>query len=62
MTLRFDCINSCALAAILTFSKQTHLCLVDANSASGSLASLNLAENQLGPKGAKHIAEVLPKW
>jgi hypothetical protein len=30
--------------------------------AKGSLVSLNLAENQLGPKGAKHIAEMLPKW
>ena len=30
--------------------------------AKGSLASLNLAKNYLGAQGAKHIAEVLPKW
>jgi hypothetical protein len=29
---------------------------------SGLLVSLNLAENQLGPIGAKCIAKVLPKW
>ena len=27
----------------------------------GSLVSLNLANNNLGAKGAKHVAEVLPK-
>ena len=28
----------------------------------GSLVSLNLAQNWLGVEGAKHVAEVLPKW
>ena len=28
----------------------------------GSLVSLNLAQNDLGPEGAKHVAEVLPAW
>ena len=28
----------------------------------GSLVSLNLAKNELGVEGAKHVAEVLPKW
>ena len=28
----------------------------------GSLVSLNLAENELGIEGAKHVAGVLPKW
>jgi hypothetical protein len=28
----------------------------------GALVSLNLAENELGVEGAKHVAEVLPKW
>jgi hypothetical protein len=28
----------------------------------GSLVSLNLAKNDLGVEGAKHVAEVLPKW
>ena len=30
--------------------------------AEGSLVSLNLARNELGVEGAKHVAEVLPKW
>ena len=30
--------------------------------AKGSLVSLNLAKNDLGVEGAKHVAEVLPKW
>jgi hypothetical protein len=29
---------------------------------SGALDSLNLARNYLGAEGARHIAEVLPKW
>jgi hypothetical protein len=29
---------------------------------SGSLVSLNLANNCLEAEGAKHIAKVLPKW
>ena len=29
---------------------------------SGSLVSLNLAQNELGVEGAKHVAEVLLKW
>ena len=29
---------------------------------SRSLVSLNLAQNNPGVKGAKHVAEVLPKW
>jgi hypothetical protein len=28
----------------------------------GSLVSLSLANNNLGVEGAKHVAEVLPKW
>ena len=28
----------------------------------GSLVSLNLAQNDIGVEGAKHVAEVLPKW
>jgi hypothetical protein len=28
----------------------------------GLLVSLNLAENDLRVEGAKHVAEVLPKW
>jgi hypothetical protein len=28
----------------------------------GSLVSLNLANNNLGAKGAQHVAFVLPKW
>ena len=28
----------------------------------GALVSLNLANNDLGVVGAKHVAEVLPKW
>jgi hypothetical protein len=30
--------------------------------AKGSLVSLNLAQNDLGVEGAKHVAEVVPKW
>jgi hypothetical protein len=30
--------------------------------AKGSLVSLNLAQNDLGAEGARHVAEVLPKW
>ena len=30
--------------------------------AKGSLVSLNLANNNLKAEGAKHVAEVLPKW
>ena len=30
--------------------------------ARGSLVFLNLAKNKLGVEGAKHVAEVLPKW
>ena len=28
----------------------------------GALVSLNLANNILGPKGAQHLAKVLPTW
>ena len=28
----------------------------------GALASLNLANNHLGPLGAQHLAKVLPTW
>ena len=28
----------------------------------GALASLNLANNKLGPEGAKHLATALPYW
>ena len=30
--------------------------------ANWSLVSINLAQNALGAEGAKHVAEVLPKW
>jgi Ran GTPase-activating protein (RanGAP) involved in mRNA processing and transport len=36
--------------------------LVPALEANGSLVSLNLAKNELGVQGAKHVAEVLPEW
>jgi hypothetical protein len=38
------------------------LVLADEIKDMGSLVSLSLAENGLGVEGAKHIAEVLPKW
>jgi hypothetical protein len=34
----------------------------DCFQAEGALVSLNLANNDLKAQGAKHIAEVLPKW
>jgi hypothetical protein len=39
-----------------------HFCFVDATSATWSLVSLNLAQNDLGAEGARHVAEVLPTW
>jgi Ran GTPase-activating protein (RanGAP) involved in mRNA processing and transport len=36
--------------------------LANASQDMGSLVSLNLAENELGVEGARHVAEVLPKW